>query len=779
MGTYVGKITVAGKMLPVGSSLYGLCESGAGDEIKYVELEGFDTLIDGITVHICFKNSNTAKNPKLDVNGTGAKDIFKFGDERPGTNEETSWVSGSVLSLTYTGAGWYINDWQNAIYYPSDKDPLDISDKADTGTSERYSREDHVHAIDVSTGDNEGEVKIAGQNVKVNGLKDLAFKESLSKEDVGLGNVDNKSSETIRSEITKENVTDALGYIPVNEVVTKSADGLVPKLPNEVAVDKFLRQDGTWAIPKDDDTKYEPASKTPLMDGEAKVGSSIKYAREDHVHPTDTSRVPITRKVNGKSLDKDVSLKASDVGAIDLNAIGSAGGVAPLNDDGLVDSSFLPSYVDDVIEKASLEEFPTTGESGKIYVALDSNLTYRWSGSNYVEISKSLALGTTSSTAFRGDYGLEAYSHATDPTKIDRSVTVGLYKVGATLEGHISDLTPVEKEDITALGIPGDHLKLEFEGGTNSFYVTQEGGEREQIRVTPSIQNNITGKGVSGHIAEFKGQNVIGEGPAFGTDEKLFLRNDGVWAAPEESGKYDVVSKSADGLVPQLPDESSVEKFFRQDGKWAVPPDTRYSVVTKSSMGLVPQLPNETATNKYLRQDGTWAVPPDTDTNTTYDVVSKSAPGLVPQLPNESSTKKFLRQDGIWATPPESSGGGGGTVSLNVETDMVGSASLGTDTVASHIDSWDAGTKPTLSKVEVSGKTVNTWSAGSMTTMSIDDGTLEITLGEAPTLTTTNLGATKITNWDAGTLPTLTSSNRTVQTVFVERKNVVTNVEVE
>lgn len=80
--------------------------------------------------------------------------------------------------------------------------------------------------------------------------------------------------------------------------------------------------------------------------------------------------------------------------------------------DGKVPSTQLPSYVDDVLEYATLAGFPTTGETGKIYVALNTNLTYRWSGSAYVEISASLALGTTSSTAYRGDYGNTAYAHS-------------------------------------------------------------------------------------------------------------------------------------------------------------------------------------------------------------------------------------------------------------------------------------------------------------------------------------------------------------------------------
>ena len=85
---------------------------------------------------------------------------------------------------------------------------------------------------------------------------------------------------------------------------------------------------------------------------------------------------------------------------------------AELGADGLVLTSQLPSYVDDVLEFATLANFPTTGEPGKIYVATNTNLTYRWTGTTYVEISKSIALGTTSSTAYRGDRGKIAYDHS-------------------------------------------------------------------------------------------------------------------------------------------------------------------------------------------------------------------------------------------------------------------------------------------------------------------------------------------------------------------------------
>lgn len=88
-----------------------------------------------------------------------------------------------------------------------------------------------------------------------------------------------------------------------------------------------------------------------------------------------------------------------------INSKGAPNGLASLNESGIIPSAQLPSYVDDVIEVDTFSNLPGTGESGKIYIVQDTNLTYRWSGTDYVEISKSLALGETSSTAYPGDKG--------------------------------------------------------------------------------------------------------------------------------------------------------------------------------------------------------------------------------------------------------------------------------------------------------------------------------------------------------------------------------------
>lgn len=161
-------------------------------------------------------------------------------------------------------------------------------------------------------------------------------------------------------------------------------------------------------------------------------------ARQSHSHtksqitdfPTSmpASDVPAWAKASSKP-----SYTASEVGAIATTAKGAASGVAELDSNGKVPSSQLPSFVDDVLEYSAKSSFPATGETGKIYVDTTTNKTYRWSGSAYVEISESLALGETSSTAYRGDRGKAAYDHSQTTSGNPHNVTksdVGLGNVG-------------------------------------------------------------------------------------------------------------------------------------------------------------------------------------------------------------------------------------------------------------------------------------------------------------------------------------------------------------
>lgn len=144
------------------------------------------------------------------------------------------------------------------------------------------------------------------------------------------------------------------------------------------------------------------------------------------------------------------------------DSIGEPNGVAPLDETGKVPAANLPSYVDDVLEYPSIVVFPQTGETGKIYVDTDTNLSYRWSGSQYVEVSKSIGLGETSSTAYPGDKGKKtADDLASHISNLDNPHNVTKQQIGL---GNVDNTSDMNKPISTAVQQALDD-KVSFEPG--------------------------------------------------------------------------------------------------------------------------------------------------------------------------------------------------------------------------------------------------------------------------------------------------------------------------
>lgn len=168
---------------------------------------------------------------------------------------------------------------------------------------------------------------------------------------------------------------------------------------------------------------------------------------------------------------RDINSEMDDFKAL----VGAPNGIAPLDGDAKVPSAYLPSYVDDVLEYATKAAFPVTGETGKIYVALDDNLTYRWSGSTYVEISKSLGLGETATTAYPGNKGKknadDIAAHKAD-TNNPHNVTkeqLGLDKVNNTSDED----KPVSTAQAAAIKVVQDDLTSHKNNKNNPHEVTK------------------------------------------------------------------------------------------------------------------------------------------------------------------------------------------------------------------------------------------------------------------------------------------------------------------
>lgn len=118
MASVINKIKVGSTNYNIASTAYATCATAAATVAKVAYIEGAEatsgfTLLTGTTIHVKFTNSNTAANPTLNVNGTGAKAIMKYGTTAIGTTVYTSWQAGAVVSLTYDGTNWLLNDHKN------------------------------------------------------------------------------------------------------------------------------------------------------------------------------------------------------------------------------------------------------------------------------------------------------------------------------------------------------------------------------------------------------------------------------------------------------------------------------------------------------------------------------------------------------------------------------------------------------------------------------------------------------------------------------------------
>lgn len=188
----------------------------------------------------------------------------------------------------------------------------------------------------------------------------------------------------------------------------------------EIGIYGVLRRDGGDNIlARTDQVQDVKANKTQeQLNQEALNKSAIvaaHIANIENPHSVNKSQVGLGNVTN------DAQVKRTEMG--------KPLGVATLDGLGKVPSSQLPSYVAAVLEYDTKDEFPEYGETGKIYVSIDTNVAYRWTGTQYTEISTSIALGETDSTAYPGDKG--------------KAATDNINKVKSTALSHIDNTTPI------------------------------------------------------------------------------------------------------------------------------------------------------------------------------------------------------------------------------------------------------------------------------------------------------------------------------------------------
>lgn len=336
---------------------YGVCSTTASTKAKTVDIDNFE-LVEGAMVIVKFKNANSASSPTLNVSGTGAKPMYRYGTTAVSTGTtSTGWYAGAVQLFIYDGTGWVRDYWYNTTY-------------TNAGLGQGYATCSTAAATTAKT------ATLSSYALTANGVVTVKFTNS----------------------------------VPANATLD-------------------INEKGAKAI------YYRGAAITGDV---IKAGDTATF-----IYNTNYHLIAIDR------WQEDIKNLRADVDTVLENK-------ADL-DNGKVPTSQLPSYVDDVIEGTYVSSTSfkdtsgtaLTGETGKIYVDTDTNKTYRWSGSAYVEISASLALGTTSSTAYYGDRGEIAYNHSKIDKDNPHKVTAS--DVGAYTKSEVDNYTLITTAEINTI----------------------------------------------------------------------------------------------------------------------------------------------------------------------------------------------------------------------------------------------------------------------------------------------------------------------------------------
>lgn len=312
---------------------------------------------------------------------------------------------------------------------------------------------------------------------------------------------------------------------------------------------------------------YGVTKLSSVIDSDSEILAATPKAVKDALESLDITQITNTAGKTIATIDEadgKVSATFQDI-VITSDKIsdrGAANCVATLDANGRVPASQLPSYVDDILEGTAgaltegkiisfkdLNNNNYEPEEGKIYIDVNNNMSYRWAGNNtgYVKVASDLALGETSATAYRGDYGAAAYAHAV--TNKGAAFAEGLYKITTNTEGHITNATAVTKADLLDLGV-ADASEPVLDGALSL-------GRAEDSEVgenSAAVGTNVT---ATGNSAFAQGVNTEAQGDVSHTEGYATIATGNCQHA---AGKYNVIDN-----IESWPDWENNKSYSKGD----------------------------------------------------------------------------------------------------------------------------------------------------------------------------------------------------------------------
>ena len=336
---------------------------------------------------------------------------------------------------------------------------------------------------------------------------------------------------------------------------------------------------------------------------------------------------------------------------------GASNGLAELDSGGKVPTAQLPSYVDDVLEYANIGALPATGSAGIIYVTLDDNKIYRWSGTAYTVISDTIALGETSATAYRGDRGKIAYDHSQIITGNPHGTTksdIGLGNVDNTSDAN----KPVSTATQTALNAKVD-ANTAITGATKT-------------KITYDIKGLVTAgsDATTADIAESTNKLYVSDGDK---GDITVSGNGTIWTIDAGAVTLaDMANLSANSIIGNNTGSSATPIALTQAQVTAM-----LNQFSSTLQGVVPA--SGGGTTNFLRADGTWAAPAGGGgggvTDGDYGDITVSGSNTIWTIDNQAVTFAKMQNVATGTLFGRTDAGSGVAGAITIGTGLTGSAS--------------------------------------------------------------------------------------------------------